>query len=60
MRRRGVAAALLALAAATSQAGCVFVGGYSSEGGWYVWPGSFLITAVLLVVLWLVARRRRG
>lgn len=49
----------LALASATAQTGCVFVGGYSSEGGWYVWPGSFVITAVLILLLWLLARRRR-
>ena len=60
MRRKGVLATLMALVTATSQAGCVFVGGYSSEGGWYVWPGSFVITAVLLVLLWLFLRRRRG
>jgi uncharacterized membrane protein len=60
MRLKDLSAALVAVAAATSQAGCVFVGGYSSEGGWYVWPGGFLITAVLLVLLWLFVRRRRG
>jgi len=38
--------------------GCVFVGGYSSGRGWFIWPGSFVITLVL-VVLFLLLRRRR-
>jgi hypothetical protein len=59
MRLKDLSAALVAVAAATSQAGCVFVGGYSSDGGFYVWPGSILITAVLIFLLWLLAKRRR-
>ena len=50
---------LLAMLTAASQAGCVFVGGYSSDEGFYVWPGSFVITAVLVALLWLFVRRRR-
>ena len=41
------------------QTSCVFVGGYSSEGGWYVWPGSFVSLVVVAVVLYLLMRRRR-
>ncbi len=51
-------ASLLALVIALTQTGCLFVGGYSSEGGFYVWPGSILITAVV-VALFLYMRRRR-
>ncbi len=40
------------------QTSCVIVGGYSSEGGWYVWPWSLVITAIF-VGLWLLWRRRR-
>lgn len=40
------------------QTSCVVVGGYSDEGGWYFWPGSLLLTA-LLVALFLFVRGRR-
>jgi hypothetical protein len=46
-----------ALALALSQTACV-VGGYSSEGGFSLWPGSLVITA-LLVLIFLYTRRRR-
>ena len=52
-------ATVFALASAAVQAGCVFVGGYSSDRGLYVWPGSILITAVLVFLLWLLMKRRR-
>lgn len=45
------------LALALSQTACV-VGGYSSEGGFSLWPGSIVLTAVL-VLLFLFMRRRR-
>jgi hypothetical protein len=38
--------------------GCVVVGGYSSERGWFLWPGSVLIF-VVVVVLFLLLRRRK-
>lgn len=60
MKRAAATAFALALASAAVQTGCVFVGGYSSDGGFYVWPGSFLVTAVLILLLWLFLRRRRG
>lgn len=53
MRRISVQALLLAL----TQTACV-VGGYSSDGGFYLWPGSIVIT-VVLVLLFLFMRRRR-
>ena len=46
-----------ALALALSQTACI-VGGYSSEGGFSLWPGSLIITA-LLVLFFLYMRRRR-
>jgi hypothetical protein len=46
-----------ALALALSQTACV-VGGYSSEGGFYLWPGGIVVT-ILLVLLFLFMRRRR-
>jgi hypothetical protein len=47
----------MALALALSQTACV-VGGYSSEGGFYLWPGSIVVT-IVLVLLFLYMRRRR-
>ncbi|MDX6613899.1 MAG: hypothetical protein QOD75_3085 [Blastocatellia bacterium] len=38
--------------------GCVVVGGYSSERGWFVWPGSIVILLVV-AALFLLFRRRR-
>jgi hypothetical protein len=35
--------------------GCL-VAGYTSGQGWWVWPGSLVITLVLLLV-WLLGRR---
>jgi hypothetical protein len=54
MKRVSLLAAFLTL----TQTGCLFVGGYSSEGGFYVWPGSILITAAV-VAIFLYTRRRR-
>ena len=48
---------VLALALALSQTACV-VGGYSSDGGFFLWPGSILVT-IVLVLLFLFLRRRR-
>ncbi len=35
--------------------GCL-VAGYSSAGGWWVWPGS-LIASLILLLLWFLVRR---
>jgi hypothetical protein len=35
--------------------GCL-VACYSSQGGWWVWPGSLVVTLVLALV-WLLSRR---
>jgi hypothetical protein len=38
-----------------SLCGCL-VAGYSSRGGWWIWPGSLVLTLVL-VLAWLLTRR---
>lgn len=38
--------------------GCVVVGGYSSERGWFLWPGS-IVLLVVVALLFLLLRRRR-
>ena len=62
MRRGGVLQVVrvslalgLGLAMAVAVLGCL-VAGYSSGGGWWVWPGSLVITLVLVLV-WLLTRR---
>ena len=37
--------------------GCVVVGGYSSERGWFIWPGTIVLLLVV-ALLFLFLRRR--
>jgi hypothetical protein len=48
----------LALALSLSQPACVVAGGYSSDSGFYIWPGSILTIVVIIAVLFLLWRRR--
>lgn len=41
------------------QPACVVAGGYSSDRGFYIWPGS-LLTIVIVIAVLLFLRRRRG
>jgi hypothetical protein len=38
--------------------GCVIVGGYSSERGWFVWPGTIVIFLAVAVFVLLLRRRK--
>jgi hypothetical protein len=38
--------------------GCVVVGGYSSDRGFFLWPGTIVI-ALVVILLFLILRRRR-
>ena len=58
MRRISILTLLLVLA--LSQPACIVAGGYSSGRGFYIWPGSLLSIIAIVVVLYLVLRRRRG
>ena len=53
-----VAIATLAIMTTLPLTGCLMVGGYSSRGGWFIWPGSFGFLIVLLH-LFLFLRGRR-
>ncbi len=53
---RAVAVVLMGLVAAGSLSGCLAVG-YTSGGGWFVWPGG--LGLVLLIALVLLVLRRR-
>lgn len=54
-RRLGLV--VVALAAAGFLSGCVAVG-YSSGGGWFIWPGGLGLLVVILLVVFLLRRRR--
>ena len=53
MKQLGVITLLLLFSS-----GCIVAGGYSSEGGWFIWPGTIGILLVV-AVLFLILRRRR-
>jgi len=41
------------------QTSCVVVGGYSDDGGWFIWPWGLVISAVFVGLFLLLRRRRR-
>jgi hypothetical protein len=41
-----------------ASAGCVVVGGYSSNRGWFIWPGSIVLILLGLLLFVLMLRRR--
>lgn len=47
--------ALILLLAST---GCIVVGGYSDERGWFIWPGTFVLLGIALLFIFLFRRRR--
>jgi hypothetical protein len=49
---------LVACVATLGLSGCL-VAGYSSGGGWFVWPGSLGLLIVVLLVVFLMRRRYR-
>jgi fatty acid desaturase len=53
MKLKTAIASLLLLAST----GCVVVGGYSSGRGFWIWPGTFVILVIALI-LFLLFRRR--
>jgi hypothetical protein len=52
MKRFSIITLLLLLSS-----GCVLAGGYSSDGGWFIWPGTLGIL-IVAAVLFLLLRRR--
>ncbi|WP_236657650.1 hypothetical protein [Acidisarcina polymorpha] len=38
--------------------GCMVVGGYSSGGGWFLWPGGLGVVSMILLILFVMRRRR--
>ena len=46
---------LLALLLGSTQTACIAVG-YSSRGGWFLWPGGLGLLVVVLLVVFLLRR----
>ena len=42
-----------------SSTGCVVVGGYSSDGGFWIWPGTIVLLLVGIALFLLMMFRRR-
>lgn len=49
-------AAMAALCLLT-QTGCLVIAGYSSRGGWFLWPGGLGGLLLILLVLFVLLRR---
>lgn len=50
---------LLAIWLAMTQSACMVVGGYSSGGGWFLWPGGLGLILLLALLFVFFGRRRR-
>lgn len=50
---------LLAISLAFTQSGCMVVGGYSSGGGWFLWPGGLGLIVVIALLFLFFGRRGR-
>ncbi len=58
IRLSTVALAVLSLVTTLPLTGCLMVGGYSSGGGWFIWPGSFCFLIVILLLFFFLRGRR--
>lgn len=38
--------------------GCVVVGGYSSDRGFFLWPGTIVILLIVVILFFLLRRRK--
>ena len=56
MRKRIVTVLALGLMVCPALTGCVAVG-YSSSGGWFIWPGGIGLLVVVLLAVFLLRRR---
>jgi hypothetical protein len=52
---RGVPILASSLILCTTLTGCL-VAGYSSSGGWFLWPGSISLLIVIALIIWLLRR----
>jgi hypothetical protein len=57
-RRNTVRGALIFVAGLISFVtftGCLVVG-YTSRGGWFIWPGSITLLIIIALIIWLLRR----
>jgi hypothetical protein len=40
-----------------TQTACIAVGGYSSSGGWFIWPGSLGLILILVLLFFFLRGR---
>ena len=52
-----ISLAAMTLLVAEALSGCL-VAGYSSRGGFFVWPGSIVVTLIMILVFFLLRRGR--
>jgi hypothetical protein len=52
-------ALLLLVAMVLFAPGCIVVGGYSSDSGFWIWPGTVILLAIGIALFFLIVRRRR-
>ncbi len=52
---RGTLILAATLILCTTLTGCL-VFGYTSSGGWFIWPGSITLLIVIFLVVWLLRR----
>ena len=48
--------AIFILSMSVIQSSCIAVGGYSSTGGWFMWPGMGVL--IIILILWFIFRSR--
>jgi hypothetical protein len=49
---------LLVVSIVFGASGCVVVGGYRSDRGLWIWPGTFVLLAIAALLFFLLRRRR--
>ena len=48
---------IVAMALTSPLAGCMLVGGYSSRGGWFIWPGSLGLLLIAFLIFSFLRKR---
>ncbi|HXE09398.1 MAG TPA: hypothetical protein VN612_15955 [Acidobacteriaceae bacterium] len=53
---KAIAVGVMSAVVCAGLSGCLVVS-YSSESGWWVWPGSAIVTLAIVMLWWLTRRR---
>ena len=58
--RLSITQSVIVLLLVLSSTGCIVVGGYSNDGGFWIWPGTIVLVLVgVALFLFMMFRRRR-